>query len=71
MSQCAECGTRTAQEGSSICFRCKIQGISFGYGGYRREFHETTVAEQRRQVFADAKRQGLEIEPTGGKSRWI
>jgi hypothetical protein len=45
------------------CFRCRVQGTQFGYGGYRQQFHEGTNAERTRNIVAEARSQGHDPVP--------
>lgn len=55
------------------CFKHHVQGVTFnwvGGGGYGREsFHESTIAEQQREIVEGAAANGVEVEPVG--RRWV
>jgi hypothetical protein len=76
--ECIDCGrelplTKFNLEGPDpeSCFRCRIQGTQFGFGGYRKQFHEGTNAERTRTAMAEARAQGhdpVPVKTAGGST---
>ena len=45
------------------CFRCRVQGTQFGYGGFQSQFHDGTNKERTESAMADARAQGHDPVP--------
>ena len=52
----------------AICFKCHIQGITFGFTYGKEDFHGPTVKERQDKQLADAKSAGINAEPV---TNWI
>lgn len=72
---CTECDTewpvdRFCQDGPNptVCFRCRVQTVNLGYGGYRQQFHDGTIAERQRRQIAEARSNGLDPIPAWDKA---
>ena len=69
--ECEECGRHTtvgadeARRGE-VCFKCHIQGVSFGFRGAkggRESFHSDTIREVQDETVKSAAAQGREVRP--------
>lgn len=71
---CPQCGKARTNEPrpEGHCFACHLKGVGFtwvGGGGYGREnFHNTTIAEETRNIVDKSKAKGVSIEYAG--SSW-
>jgi len=63
---CRQCLVRTAEEGSEICFLCRVGSVGFSFrggGGYTKQsFHDSTIAERRAEILGD-RVLGVDVEP--------
>ena len=58
-----ECGALT-DRADGECFACHVRGLSFTFRGAhlgRRGWNEGTVAEYKREVYDEARRNGTDI----------
>jgi len=53
----------------SICFRCHIRTIDFGFTHGKENFHGPTIAERQRHQVSQAAAAGITAEPVG--QRWV
>ncbi len=74
MRTCTECGQPRPNSkfnpesfSPTVCFRCRVSGVSVGFGGYRDQFHGNemggTIAESNRRTIAEARSQGHDPVP--------
>ena len=68
--ECVDCGQEKTLDKFNLegpdpesCFRCRIQGTQFGFGGYRSQFHDGTNKERTETAMADARAQGHDPVP--------
>ena len=47
----------------SICFKCHIKGIKWGFTYGKEDFHGPTVRERQRKQVEDAAIHGINAEP--------
>lgn len=72
---CTECGQKVSKDrfnsasfSPTVCFRCRISGISIGFGGYREAFHGDnlvggTVASDVAHTIAEGRKLGHDPVP--------
>lgn len=53
----------------SICFKCHIKGIKWGYTYGKEDFHGPTVVERQREQVRQAEAAGIKAELVG--TRWV
>ena len=53
----------------SICFKCHIRGIRWGFTYGKEDFHGPTVVERQREQMRQAESAGIKAEPVG--TRWV
>ena len=53
----------------SICFKCHIKGIKWGFTYGKEDFHGPTVVERQREQMRQAESAGIKAEPVG--TRWV
>ena len=46
----------------SICFKCHIKGVQWGFTYGKDDFHGPTIGERARKTVADAKANGITAE---------
>jgi hypothetical protein len=68
--ECIDCGRELPLSKFNLegpdpesCFRCRVQGTQFGYGGHKEAFHDGTNAERTRTAMAEARAQGYDPVP--------
>lgn len=70
---CTECGTSFAFDvlprRGKVCFKCHLGGVSLGFAYGKEQFHGPTIRERQAKQVADAKINGIDIQPIG--SRWV
>jgi hypothetical protein len=60
---CEECN-RTIECRDGLCFTCRIRTVGFTFNGAhvgRRGWHEGTVMGTKRDIYAGAREQGIDI----------
>ena len=62
---CSVCYLKPPEEGRDTCFRCRVSTIGFTFRSAhlgRAGFHESTVEAEKKDLFENAKRYGIDIE---------
>lgn len=71
MRNCPNCSTAQPEDrfgDHSECFKCRIAGIGFTYGGGRAVFHGQTVKEGQDRTIAQGRANGYDPVPCGQAS---
>jgi hypothetical protein len=58
-----DCG-RDTDRADGVCFACHVKGVGFTFRGAhlgQRGWHEGTVSEYKRDVYAEARANGTDI----------
>jgi len=72
---CSECQREVSQDrfnpesfSPDVCFKCRVSGVSIGFGGYRESFHGDnlvggTIASDVRDTVAKGRAEGHDPVP--------
>lgn len=65
-----------AQSTGDVCFRCKLDGINFGFRGVsgpgRQKFHDETIRSYIERSDANIRAQGMDPKKDfEGSARWV
>lgn len=75
MLTCTDCGNEapiskfnSESFSPTVCFKCRVGGVSIGFGGYKSSFHGDglvggTIASDNRNTVAEGRAQGHDPVP--------